>query len=157
MTTDKLPKDWREGRRLQAWALKEAGWKQRAISEALGVSEGAVSQWIRRGRQGGIEALRHQPPPGAPSRLKAEEKTRLVTLLEQGAPAHGFAGQLWTCRRIAALIQRYFGVSYHRAHVSRLMASLGWTSQKPMRKAIPRDEAAIALWPSHTWQPIKKK
>jgi transposase len=76
MTTDSPPKDWREGRRLRAWALKEIGWKQRAIAEALGVSEGTVSQWIHRDRQGGLDALRHQPSPGAPSRLTTEEKAR---------------------------------------------------------------------------------
>jgi transposase len=89
--------------------------------------------------------------------ISIEEKAQLVTVLEQGAPAHGFAGQLWTCRRIAVMIQQHFGVSYHRAHVSRLMAALGWTPQKPTRKAIQRDEAAIAVWPQETWQPIKKK
>src|SRR4051812_24944901 len=59
------PKDWREGRRLRAWDLHAAGWKQRDIAAALGVSEGAVSQWLRRGREGGVAALRHRRPPGA--------------------------------------------------------------------------------------------
>ena len=123
-TTSSPPRDWREGRRLRAWALKQAGWKQRDIATALGVSEGAVSQWIQRASQGGLEALRNRPPPGAPPRLSAEQQTILLALLEQGAEAHGFRGQSWTCPRVAALIQRHFGVSYHPAHVSRLLKAL---------------------------------
>jgi len=61
--------DWREGRRLRAWELKKEGWKQQEIADALGVSKGAVSQWMRRGREGGVEALKRQPAPGAPPRL----------------------------------------------------------------------------------------
>lgn len=64
-----LPKDWREGRRLRAWQLYQQGWKQKDIAEALGVTEGAVSQWMRRAKQDGPDALRHQPPPGPQPKL----------------------------------------------------------------------------------------
>src|SRR5215213_8633664 len=110
--------NWREGRRLRALELKERGWKQSEIAEALGVSEGAVSQWMKRAREEGAQALRHKPPPGAPSRLSNEQRARLPELLAQGAEAHGFRGQVWTCERVAVLIRRQFGASYHPAHVS---------------------------------------
>jgi transposase len=61
------PRTWKEARRLQAWHLKQQGWPQRQMAEALGVSEGAVSQWMKRAHDGGAEALRHRPPPGAPA------------------------------------------------------------------------------------------
>ncbi len=64
--------NWREGRRLRAFELKEQGWKQKEIAEALGVTEGAVSQWMKRAREQGVEGLRHKPPPGATPRLSEE-------------------------------------------------------------------------------------
>src|ERR687895_737906 len=71
------PHTWKEARRLQAWHLREKGWPQRHIAEALGVSAAAVSQWLKRARQDGPQALRHRPPPGAPRRLAADLLARL--------------------------------------------------------------------------------
>src|SRR5918992_2894671 len=96
------PTNWNEARRFQAWHLKQQGWSQRQIAEALGVSEGAVSQWMTRARNGGAEALRHRPPPGAPSRLTDTQRAHLPTLLQRGPEAYGFRGELWTRGRIAA-------------------------------------------------------
>src|SRR5829696_238786 len=78
--------DWRGGRRLRAFALKEQGWKQKQIAEALGVTEGAVSQWMRRARmrratEEGVEALKHKPPPGATPRLDDSQRVRLKELM----------------------------------------------------------------------------
>src|SRR3712207_6754869 len=75
--------DWREGRRLRAWELKQEGWKQQDIARALGVSKGAVSQWMKRAKLEGIEALKHKPPPGAKARLSEEERAKLPELLAQ--------------------------------------------------------------------------
>src|SRR6266508_5283295 len=82
--------DWREWRRLRAWELKQEGWQQRAIRVALGVTEGAVSQWVSRGRQGGIVALRHRPPPGPSSRLTPEQLAQLPVLLARGPRPSAF-------------------------------------------------------------------
>src|SRR5918998_5653806 len=73
--------NWREGRRLRAWELHQKGWKQRDIAEARGVTQGAVSQWLKRGRDGGVESLRHQPPPEAMPRLSSELREQLLELL----------------------------------------------------------------------------
>src|SRR3712207_4441847 len=114
------PQDWQEGRRLRAWALHEGGWSGRRIAEALGVTPGAVSQWLKRGREGGgREALRTKPRPGKRPRLTAEQRAQVPALLAKGAEAHGFIGEIWTTKRVAAVIRRAFGVSYHPAHVSR--------------------------------------
>src|SRR5919199_1129143 len=113
--------DWREWRRLRARELKERGWRQRDIAAALGVTEGAVSQWISRGRQGGITGLRHRPPPGPSSRLTAEQLAELPILLARGAEAFGFPGQVWTARRVTEIIRREFGVQYHINHVGNLL------------------------------------
>jgi transposase len=148
--------NWREGRRLRALELKERGWKQTQIAEALGVSEGAVSQWMKRAREEGAEALRHKPPPGAPSRLSDEQRARLPELLAQGAQAHGFRGEVWTCERVAVLIRREFGVSYHPAHLSRVVRALGLSLQKPQRRAEQRDEEAIDNWKQKKWPSLKR-
>ena len=93
------PNDWQEARRWQAWQLKHKGWSQRQIAEAMGVSAAAVSQWMRRAREGGPAALRHRASPGAPRRLSAEQLARLPELLQRGAEAYGFRGQVWTRAR----------------------------------------------------------
>ena len=88
--TNTSPKDWLEGRRLRAWELKQAGWKQCDIASALGVSQGAVSQWMQRAGDGNIDALRSVSPPGAPSRLKFWQQLALMEMLVIGAEAFGF-------------------------------------------------------------------
>ena len=138
--------DWREGRRLRAWELKRQGWMQQEIADALGVSKGAVSQWMKRGRQGGIEGLKRRIASGAPPRLGEEQRVRLAELLAYDAETYGFRGKVWTCQRVADLISRQFGVRYHPAHVSRLLRALGFSLQKPQRRANQRDEEAIERW-----------
>ena len=149
--------DWREGRRLRAFELKQEGWKQQDIADALGVTKGAVSQWMKRAREEGVEGLRHKPPPGVPPRLSEEQREKLPELLAKGAPAHGFRGEVWTCGRVAEVIRKEFGVIYHPAHVSRLVRSLGLSLQKPMPLANQRDEEeAIRRWKEERWPELKK-
>ncbi|MDQ3834207.1 MAG: IS630 family transposase [Actinomycetota bacterium] len=148
--------DWREGRRLRAWELRKEGWSQQRIADALGVSKGAVSQWMKRGREGGVQALKRQPAPGATPRLSEQERARLPELLGRGAEAHGFRGEAWTCERVAEVIRREFGVSYHPAHVSRLVRASGLSLQKPSRRADQRDEEAIERWKEEEWTSLKK-
>jgi len=150
------PTNWKGARRLQAWHLKQKGWSQRQIAEALGVSEGAVSQWMTRARTAGPAALRHRSPPGVPCRLSAEQRTRLPVLLRRGPTAYGFRGELWTRSRIAAMIRVEFGVMYHPGHISRVCKALRWSPQRPARRARQRDEASIARWRDETWPAIKK-
>ena len=149
--------DWREGRRLRAWELKQEGWSQQRIAEALGVSKGALSQWMKRAREGGVRALKRQPAPGAAPRLSEEQRAKVPGLLERGAEAHGFRGEAWTCERVATVIRREFGVSYHPAHVSRLLKALRQSLQKPQRRANQRDEEAIEHWKEERWPSLKKR
>jgi transposase len=157
MQTTTHPKDWREGRRLRAWELDQQGWKQGKIAEALGVTQGAVSQWLKRARDGGLDALRTRTSPGAPSRLAPDQLAALPARLARGAPAFGFLGDVWTRARVAEVIKREFGVTYHPDHVARLLKAVGWTVQKPTERATQRDEAEIAAWREQQWPEIKKK
>ena len=149
--------DWREGRRFRAFELKQLGWSQQEIAEALGVSKGAVTQWMKRARHGGgVQALKRQPAPGARPRLSEDQRARLPELLARGAQAHGFRGEVWTCERVAIVIRREFGVSYHPAHVSRVVRTLGLSLQKPQRRAEQRNEEAIDNWKDKKWPSLKR-
>jgi transposase len=151
------PHDWKEGRRFRAWELAERGWTQAAIAGALGVTPGAVSQWLKRARDGGPTALRRRPPPGRRPKLTPTQRAQVPALLARGAEAFGFSGDLWTAPRIVTVIQTHFGVRYHPAHMSRLVRALGWTPQKPLQRATQRDAAAIRHWYAARWPALKKK
>jgi transposase len=150
------PTDYREGRRRRAWELKQQGWTQKAIAAALGVTEGAVSQWMKHGTEGGEDALARQPPPGAPPRLTDAQRKHLPELLAKGAQAYGFLGDVWTQRRVQQVIAQTFGVTYHRDYVGVLLKAIGWSVQKPIERATQRDEAAIERWKTEEWPAIKK-
>jgi transposase len=150
--------DWREERGKRAWALKQQGWPQKDIATALGVSEGALSQWLKRAREhGGLEALTRRPPPGMTPRLSVEQRAQLPALLARGAEAYGFRGDVWTARRVAQLLSETFGVRYHRDHVSRLLRQLGWSRQQPITRATQRDTTAIRQWQDERWPALRKK
>ena len=157
MNKKQQPADWQEGRRLRGWDLYEQGWQQKDIATALGVTEGAVSQWISRGKAGGREALRNRPRSGAPRRLSDEQLAQLPQLLKRGAEAYGFIGAVWTQERVATMIAREFGVRYHPDHVGRLLHKIGWSVQKPQERADQRNDEAIAQWRVEQWPAIKAK
>ena len=108
---DEEPKNWKEGRRLRACELSEQGWNQKDIAAALGVRNGAVSKWMKRARSGGKAGLRHQPPPGAKSKLTPDQLAQLPDLLAKGAEAYGYRGAVWTRARVRQVIQDVFKVS----------------------------------------------
>ena len=115
-----------------------------------------MSHWIKRGREGGEEALKAHPPKGVSPRLTAEQKAQIPALLAKGAEAYGFRGDVWTASRVAEVIKRTFGVRYHRDHVGKLMREAGWSRQKPVERASQRNEEAIKQWSDERWPEIKK-
>lgn len=146
-----------EWRRMQAWHLKQLGWKQRDIAVALGVSEAAVSQWLTTARILGPDALRSRPIPGHPARLTVDQRRLLPDCLWHGTEAYGFRGDVWTCARVARVIEEEFGVSYSKSQVSRLLRDLGWTPQVPITRAIQRDEKAIERWRVEVWPELQRR
>lgn len=148
--------DWREVRRRRAWDLKQNGWKQSDIAEALGVSQGAVSQWLKKAREQGVESLAARKASGRPAELSAEQKQQIPGLLSRGPEAYGFRGAVWTRRRVAVVLYREFGVRHCPQHVGTLLRACGWTRQKPVRRARQRDGAAVEQWVRSTWPGLKK-
>lgn len=161
-TTDQKTKQtevthWREYRRKRAWEMHEQGYKQQAIAEALGLTQGGVSHILKRAQSGGVSALNHHKPPGAPRRLTEEQRQQLLVELAQGAEAHGYAGAVWTTERIAHFIEQRFQVKYHPDYIGPLLRQLGWSTQRPIVRASQRDEDAIQAWLTDTWPALKKK
>jgi transposase len=156
-TTTPSPHDWKEWRRLRAWELAQQGWSQHEIAVALGASKGAVSQWIHAAEVSGIKALRSHPSSGHPAKLTLSQKRQIPEFLWHGAEAYGFRGDVWTCPRVAQVIEWEFGICYHRDHVSRLLKDLGWMPQIPITRAIQRDEAVIARWRAAVWPELRRR
>jgi transposase len=156
-TPDFLPGDWREWRRLRAVQLKRHGWSQRSIAAALGVAEDTVGRWVARARGGGPEALRARPAPGRPPKLSAAQKRLIPDFLWHGPEAYGFRGEVWTCARVARVIEEELGARYHKGHVSRLLKELRWTPQAPVTRAVQRDEEAIERWRAEVWPELRKR
>jgi transposase len=156
-THDFIPEGCREWRGLRALHLKQRGWYQRDIAEALDVSEETVSRWLARARSGGPKALRARSRPGRPPKLTPAQKRLIPELLWHGAEAYGFRGEVWTCARIAQVIGEEFGARYHKDHVGRLLRELHWTPQVPIRRAIQRDEEAIRHWRDDVWPELQRR
>ena len=137
-------RDRLQARRLRAAELFAVGVTQAEVARQLGVSAQAVSVWHARFTQGGTEALRSRGPSGPAPRLSDAQLAKVEQALLEGAQANGFTGELWTLERIATVIERLTEVEHHPAHVWALLRyRLGWTVQRPARRAIERDQAAI--------------
>ena len=146
-----------ENRRRHAVQLLESGQTLAAVARQMGAAVSSVFRWRQAYRRKGPQGLTAKPTPGRPPRLSARQKRQLVRRLIQGPLQAGHRTDLWTLPRIAALIQREFGVRYHPAHVWKVLTALGWSCQKPERRAVERDEDAIARWTQTEWPRIKKR
>jgi transposase len=143
-------------RRREAAKLFAQGVPQAQVARRLGVSAQSVSRWFQAWREQGEAGLSPVGPPGRPPRLSAEDRRRVDAELRRGPRAHGYETELWTLRRAAEVIEKVTGVRYHPGHVWRLLRELGWTRQRPARRATERDEEAIARWVKEDWPRIKK-
>jgi transposase len=148
--------DLLEDRRRRALALWDTGLSLNEVGRRIQCAPSSVLRWLRARRRGGANALRVRFSPGRPVKLAETRRRRLVKLLLKGPRAHGYRTELWTTARIAEVIQREFGVHYHRDHVGRLMHSLNWSPQKPEARAVERDEEAIKRWKQKEWPRVKK-
>jgi len=148
-------RDRLEARRLHAAELFAAGVRQAEVARQLEVSAQAVSVWHGRWQAGGSEALHSKGPSGPAPRLSDAQLATVEQALLDGATANGFVGELWTLDRVATVIERLTGVRHHPAHVWALLRHrLGWTVQRPRRRAAERDQLAIDRWVKDDWPRI---
>lgn len=126
------------------------------MARCVGASISSIKRWKNAWKECGPDALAAKPHRGPTCRLSDKQQARLVEILLRGPLTAGYATDLWTCARVAEVIQQKFGVTYHVDHVGRLLHGLGFTPQKPRRKARERDEAAIKRWREVDWPRIKK-
>ena len=146
-----------EARRRTAVSLLQDGKSNTEVARLIGVDVSSVKRWKRAAAEGGNEALTAKPNRGRPPRLTPEQKQELAQIVRAGPLAAGFRTNLWTCNRVRQIIRERFGVQYHRDHVGRLLHALGFTQQKPQRRALQRDEVAIEQWRTQDWERIKKR
>ena len=146
-----------EVRRLQAAELFAQGHTQAEVARTLGVSRQSAHVWRVRFEQGGVDALRSRGPTGPDPKLSPADLARVEQALLQGAKANGFDTDLWTLERVAVVICQLTGVRYHPGHVWVILRQrLGWSLQRPERRASERDEEAIARWVQQEWPRIKR-
>lgn len=145
-----------ERRRRRAVALVQGGMTPKQAATRIGCSVTSINRWLDSYKRGGPAALSGRPHPGASCRLSDAQRRDLVGRLTRGALAEGYATDVWTCPRIVEVIRKHYGVTYHVDHIPRFMATLGFSCQKPERRAAQRDEAAIRRWIGKDWPRIKK-
>lgn len=145
-----------ERRRRHAITLLEQGMMAAEVAKAVGTSRASVTRWRQAYQKAGPSGLGAKPHPGRPAELNERQRRKLVDLLKRGPCKHGYSTELWTLRRVAEVIQKNFGVSYHPGHVWWILHGLGWSCQKPERRARERDEEVIQRWRERDWPRIKK-
>ena len=146
-----------ERRRLRAIEMLQQGLGPSEVARTLGVDRRSVRRWRAAMDEEGPQGVAAHPASGRPPLLSTAQKKKLERVLRRGAQAAGYETDLWTCPRIAQVIEDRLGVQYHVDHVCRLLHKLGWSPQRPQRKAIERDEAGIRQWVKQQWTSIKKK
>ena len=146
-----------ERRRLAAARLFAEGVGQSEIARRLGVTRQAVHVWFTRWKRQGTKGLAAAGRAGRKPRLTPRQLQRVEQALLEGPRRHGIDADLWSLPRMAVVIARVTGVRYHPGHIWRVMRALGWSAQKPQRRAREGDEAAIQHWKSRVWPAPKKK
>lgn len=134
-----------------------AGKTPAQAAQAVGVARQTVYTWKAVLDEGGIDALRAMPTRGRPARLDEGQLKALGRALLDKPTAHGFGTELWTLKRVGSLIERLYGVKFGQTQIWRILGGLGFSVQKPERRAIERDEAAVQQWKRKTWPALKKK
>lgn len=156
MRTPGKPKEIEE-RRERAMRLVGQGYGTMETARIMGVSRESIRFWRKLFKENGKEGLKVTPPDGRPPKINEKERELLREGLIKGAKACGFSTDLWTLSRVAKHIKEEFGVEYHPGHVWRILRKMGFSAQKPQRRAKERDEGVIQNWIDETWPKIKKK
>jgi len=127
------------------------------VAKLVGAPRQTVYRWLAVLREQGIDGLRDMSKGGRPSLMTTEQVAELRELLLAGPIANGYGTDLWTLKRVRLLIEKRFGIRYSDVNVWRILGAMGFSSQKPEKRAIERNEDAVAHWKKRTWPALKKK
>lgn len=130
---------------------------QSAAAREVKVTLRTVQKWVALYRKHGEDGIKSRKAPGRPKKLSAKELRRLEKILLKGATKAGYPNDLWTSRRVLDVVEREFNVVYHHNHVPKLLVSMGWSSQRPQREAVEKNQSQIDEWIRSDWKRIKKK
>ena len=144
-------------RRLRGGRMLQKGKGCAEVALAVGVARQTVYTWKALFDEGGIDALRAVPEAGRPAKLDPTQLAAVRVAVLQSPTEHGFGTELWTVKRVGAVIERMHGVRFSQGHVWRILGSLGFSPQKPEKRAIERNEDAVRSWKRSTWPALKKK
>jgi len=141
---------------MRAAEMFRRGKRQAEVARGLGVSAETASEWYRLWSGGGRAALAGAGRAGRRRRLSDGQLAEVVAALKKGPRGNGFATDLWTLARVAEVIEATTGVRYGPTQTWEVLRHrLGWTRQRPARRAVERDDEAIATWVETEWPRIK--
>jgi transposase len=144
-------------RRLRAAEMFERGKRQADVAAELGVSAQTASRWHRAWQEKGRGGLAGAGRAGRRRKLSDGQLAQVEAALEAGPKANGFPTEMWTLARVAEVIEWVTGTRYSQAQTWVVLRErLGWTRQRPARRAVERNEEAIAAWVKQDWPRIKK-
>jgi transposase len=146
-----------ERRRMQAIKLLRQGLNQSEVARRVKVCSQTVSRWNQTLSEQGEAALKKAGRAGRKPKLAATKWQRLEELLLRGPEALGYETPLWTCQRVAHLLEQEFDVDYHPGHVWKMLGAMGWSCQRPEGRARERNAGAVQHWQKVQWPAIKKK
>lgn len=148
----KLSRQELERRRLAAGEDLKAGMKQADVARKYNVHPSSVCRWNRELQEHGMDGLLRRKAPGASSKLSKEQQEALQEILLQGAAAYGYKTDLWTLRRVAEVIEKEFGVGYNFRSLGDVLHRMGFSCQRPTRRAAERREADRKDWLENRWK-----
>jgi transposase len=151
-----LTREQQEARRFLAGQMFQQGKRDCEVAALLRVCRSSVGRWRAAFAERSWDGLKSKTHPGRSPRLDARQKERLTRILLQGARKAGYATELWTCARVAQVIERNFGVGYHPRYPWEILRQLDWSCQRPEHQAREADERAIARWRKKEWPRIKR-
>ena len=143
--------------KLAAMRMLDRGMKQKDVADALGYSPVAIWKWREAYKKLGAPGLERRPMTGRPRKLNDRELKKLVFYLAKGPTAYGFKNDIWTLKRITFVIRKEFGVKYHPGHVWKLLQRLGFSRQKPERRAIERNDKEVERWRKKVWPQYRRR
>lgn len=155
-TTIKRDRKALEERRLIAGKLFQRGESQAKIARKLRVTTAAVCKWHAQWKADKKDGLLSKGPTGADPILDANKRQKLKKAILSGPAKAGYASDFWTLERIKALAKKKLKIDLGTTSVWRAVIGLGFSVQKPERRARERNEGAITDWKLKTFPKLKK-